>query len=78
MKYTITIPEKRVEIVDVVYEINAKNDIELEEILELVKDGNTTDSFQYIETKPSKWGFEVEDIFYNDMTITQENTSCKI
>jgi MoaA/NifB/PqqE/SkfB family radical SAM enzyme len=77
MKYTIAIPEKRVEIVDVVYEVNAKNDIELEEILELVKDGNITDSFQYIETKPNRWGFEVEDIFYDDMTITQEATPCK-
>jgi len=38
MKYTIAIPEKRVEIVDVV---------------------------------------EVEDIFYDDMTITQEATPCK-
>lgn len=74
MKYTITIPEKRVEIVDVVYQVNAKNDIELEEILEYMRDGNTCDSWEYIETKPSRWGFEVEDIFYDEMTITQETS----
>jgi len=70
-RFRIVIPEKRVEVVEVVYEVNAKDDAEVEEILEAMRDGNTCDSWEYIETKPNRWGFEVEDILYDEMILEE-------
>ena len=68
-KFKVTIPEERVEVVDVVYEVEAKNE---EELVFLIKEGNFMSSANYIETKPSHHGFEVKEIFYDDAEYKEE------
>ena len=62
-KFKVTIPEERVEVVDVVYEVEAENE---EELVFLIKERNFMYSAEYVETKPSYHGFEVKEVFYAD------------
>lgn len=70
-KFRITIPEKRVEVVEVVYEVEAKDQSEIDSIIDEIREGNSCDTWEYVETKDSRWGFEVEDIFYEEMKVEE-------
>lgn len=63
--FEVWIPEERVEIVKVLYEVEAENETEL---FELIREGNFMYSAEYIETK-SIHGFEVKEVFYNDAEV---------
>ena len=62
-KFRVEIPEERVEVVNVVYEVEAENEADL---VELIQEGDFMPSAEYVETKPSRWGFEVKEVFYDD------------
>jgi len=64
-KFRVEIPEERVEVVNVVYEVEAENEADL---VELIHERNFMYSAEYVETKPSRWGFEVKEVFYDDAT----------
>lgn len=65
-KFRVEIPEERVEVVNVVYEVEAENEADL---VELIRERNFMYSAEYVETKPSRWGFEVKEVFYDDAII---------
>ena len=67
-KFEVLVPEKRVEIVKVLYEVEAENETEL---FELIREGNFMYSAEYVETKPSQWGFDVEEVFYDDAEVME-------
>jgi hypothetical protein len=57
-RFSITIPEKREEI----FMVNWEVEVESEEALkELIASGDFFHEATYIETKESRWGFEVID-----------------
>jgi hypothetical protein len=56
--FKVIVPEKREEIVDVVWHIQAES---IEDIDELFDDADFFNRAEYIETLPSNWGFEVVD-----------------
>lgn len=64
-KFRVEIPEERVEVVNVVYEVEAENEADL---VELIQEGDFMYSAEYVETKPSRWGFEVKEVFFDDAT----------
>ena len=57
-KFYVTIPETRQEVVNVLYEIEAESE---EAIRELLDNGEFFDEAEYVETKDSRWGFDVLD-----------------
>ena len=61
-KFRVEIPEERVEVVNVVYEVTAENEADL---VELIREGDFMYSAEYIETKEIH-GFEVKEVFYDD------------
>lgn len=67
-KFRVEIPEERVEVVNVVYEVEAENEADL---VELIQEGDFMYSAEYVETKPSRWGFEVKEVFYDDAVIQE-------
>jgi hypothetical protein len=67
-KFRVEIPEERVEVVNVVYEVEAENEADL---VELIQEGDFMYSAEYVETKPSRWGFEVKEVFYDDAIIEE-------
>ena len=67
-RFSVVIPEKRVEVVNVVYEIEAENEAEL---IHEIQEGDFPYSAEYIETKESRWGFEVEEVYYDDAEIEE-------
>ena len=56
--FKVIVPEKREEIVDVVWHIQAES---IEDIDEFFDDADFFNRAEYIETLPSNWGFEVVD-----------------
>lgn len=66
--FKVIVPEKREEIVDVVYHIQAES---IEEIDELFDDVDFFNYAEYVETLPSDWGFEVID-YYEDKRRVEE------
>ena len=54
------VPEKREEMVDVVWHIQAES---IDKIDELFDDVDFFNNAEYVETLPSKWGFEVIDYY---------------
>lgn len=66
--FKVIVPEKREEIVDVVYHIYAEN---IEEVDQLFDDIDFFNHAEYVETLPSKWGFEVID-YYEDKRRVEE------
>jgi hypothetical protein len=57
-KFYVTIPETRQEVVNVLYEIEAESE---EAIRDLIDNGEFFDEADYLETKDSRWGFDVLD-----------------
>ena len=74
-KFKVVIPEKRVEVVKVVYEIKAEN---IEKVQELIDDFDFLDDAEYVETLDSDYGFDVEDVYYDDAEITEVEDDNKI
>jgi len=66
--FKIVVPEKREEIVDVVWHIQAEG---VEEIDKLFEDADFFNRAKYIETLPSNWGFEIVD-YYSDKRKVEE------
>jgi hypothetical protein len=67
-KFKVIVPEKREEIVDVVWHIEAES---VEEIDKLFDDVDFFNHAQYVETLPSDWGFEIVD-YYSDKRQVEE------
>ena len=67
-KFKVVIPEKRVEVVKVLYTIEAKSE---KQIRELMDDFEFIDKAEYVETKESQWGFDVDEVYYDDAEITE-------
>ena len=67
-KFSVIIPEKREEVVMVEWEIEAENQ---DEIKKMIDDGTFIDNAEYIETKESRWGFEVVEIYTNEAEIEE-------
>ena len=67
-KFEVWIPEKRVEVVKVLYTIEAKSE---KQIRELMDDFEFIDKAEYVETKESQWGFDVDEVYYDDAEITE-------
>lgn len=67
-KFKVIVPEKREEIVNVVYHIEAKSKKAVDKLFEEVDFFNHA---QYVETLPSNWGFEVVD-YYEDKREIEE------
>ena len=69
-RFSITIPEKREEVVMVNYEIEAESE---EAIQELIDDGEFFNEAEYIETRDSRWGFEVVEQYMDEAEIEEVN-----
>jgi hypothetical protein len=67
-KFEVWIPEKRVEVVKVLYTIEAESE---ERVKELIEDYEFMDKAEYVETKESQWGFDVDDVYYDDAEIIE-------
>jgi len=67
-KFCVVIPEKRTEVVRVTYYIDAESE---EQVKELIEDYEFMDKAEYVETKESQWGFDVEDVEYDKAEIKE-------
>ncbi|CAB4144882.1 hypothetical protein UFOVP454_75 [uncultured Caudovirales phage] len=67
-KFEVVIPEKRIEVVRVTYYIDAESE---EQVKELIEDYEFMDKAEYVETKESQWGFDVEDVEYDKAEIKE-------
>lgn len=65
-KFRVVIPEKRVEIIPCLWEVEANS---VEEVQKMLDEGNFLDNAEYVETLESVWGFEVEDYYYDQAEI---------
>ena len=66
--FKVIVPEKREEILDVVWHIQAEG---IEEIDKLFEDADFFNRAEYIKTLPSNWGFEIVD-YYSDKRKVEE------
>ena len=67
-KFEVWIPEKRVEVVKVLYTIEAESE---EQVRDLMNDYEFMDKAEYVETRESQWGFDVDDVHYDDAEIKE-------
>lgn len=67
-KFEVWIPEKRVEVVKVLYTIEAESE---EQVRDLIEEYEFLGKAEYVETKPSQWGFDVDDVYYDDAEIME-------
>jgi len=67
-KFEVWIPEKRVEVVRVLYTIEAESE---EQVRDLMDDFEFLDKAEYVETKESQWGFDVDEVYYDDAEIRE-------
>ena len=67
-KFSVTIHEKREEVVMVNWEIEVENE---EALTELLASGDFFNQAEYIETKDSRWGFEVVDQYIDEAEIEE-------
>ena len=67
-KFCVVIPEKRIEVVRVTYYIDAESE---EEVKELMNDYEFMDKAEYWDTKESQWGFDVDDVYYDEAEIRE-------
>ena len=67
-KFEVWIPEKRVEVVKVLYTIEAESE---EQVRDLMDDFEFLDKAEYVETKESQWGFDVDEVYYDDAEIIE-------
>ncbi len=74
-KFEVLIPEKRVEVVRVLYTIEAESE---EQVRDLIANHDFLDTAEYVETKPSQWGFDADEIYYDDAEITEVKDETKI
>jgi hypothetical protein len=66
--FLVTIPEIREDYVPVVYEVKANS---IEEVQDLIDEGEFFDLAEYKETLESPWGFEVRDYDYDKAEIKE-------
>ena len=66
--FEIIVPEKREEIVNVVYRVDAEN---IDEINELFDEYDFYNVAEYVETLPSKYGFEVVDSYEDKRKVKE-------
>lgn len=69
-RFSVTIPEKREEVVMVEWEIEAESE---EAIKKMFEDETFFDNAEYIETNDSRWGFEVIDQYMDEVEIEEVN-----
>ena len=67
-KFEVWIPEKRVEVVKVLYTIEAESE---EQVRDLMDDFEFLNKAEYVETKESQWGFDVDEVYYDDAEIME-------
>ena len=67
-KFKVVIPEKRVEVVKVLYTIEAESE---EQVRGLIMSLDFLDTAEYVETEPCPWGFDADEIYYDDAEITE-------
>ena len=70
-KFEVWIPEKRVEVVKVLYTIEAESE---EQVRDLMDDFEFLDKAEYVETKESQWGFDVDEVYYDDAEIIEDKS----
>lgn len=68
-KFKVIMPEKRVEIIPCLWEVEAESK---EDVQKMLDEGNFLDNATYVETLKSLWGFEVEDYYYDQAEIEEE------
>ena len=69
-KFRVVIPEKRVEIIPCLWEVEAESK---EEVQKMLDEGDFLGNAEYVETLKSPWGFEVEDYYYDQAEIEEED-----
>lgn len=69
-KFKVVIPEKRVEIIPCLWEVEAESK---EEVQKMLDEGDFLDNAEYVDTLESPWGFEVEDYYYDQAEIEEED-----
>jgi DNA-dependent RNA polymerase auxiliary subunit epsilon len=67
-KFEVWIPEKRVEVVKVLYTIEAESE---EQVRDLMKEYEFMDKAEFVETRESQWGIDVDDVHYDDAEIKE-------
>ena len=67
-KFEVWIPEKRVEVVKVLYTIEAESE---EQVRDLMKEYEFMDKAEFVETRESQWGFDVDDVYYDEAEIRE-------
>ena len=65
-KFEVWIPEKRVEVVKVLYTIEAESE---EQVRDLMKEYEFLEKAEYVETREGEW--DVEEVYYNDAKIME-------
>ena len=69
-KFKVIVPEKRVETIPCLWEVEAESK---EDVQKMLDEGNFLDNAQYVDTLKSPWGFEVEDYYYDQAEIEDED-----
>jgi hypothetical protein len=67
-KFEVWIPEKRVEVVKVLYTIEAESE---EQVRDFMKEYEFMDKAEFVETRESQWGVDVDDVHYDDAEIRE-------
>jgi len=67
-KFKVVIPEKRIEIVDCLWEVEAES---IEKVQEMIDDFEFIDNATWIEDVESKWGYDVEDYEWERVEIKE-------
>jgi hypothetical protein len=68
-KFKVVIPEKRVETIPCLWEVEAETK---EEVMKMLEEGDFLDNAQYVDTLESPWGFEVEEYYYDQAEIEED------
>jgi hypothetical protein len=67
-KFEVMIPEKRIEVVRVLYTIEAESE---EQVRDFMKEYEFMDKAEFVETRESQWGVDVDDVHYDDAEIRE-------
>jgi DNA-dependent RNA polymerase auxiliary subunit epsilon len=67
-KFEVVIPEKRIEVVRVTYYIDAESE---EQVRDLMKEYEFMDKAEFVETRESQWGSDVDDVHYDEAEIRE-------
>jgi len=71
-RFNVRIPEKREEVVYVDWEIEAESEDHVKEMLE---NGTFATQAEYIDTRDSRWGFEVVETYADEAEIEEEKNA---